>query len=415
MQRLKMFFGRFKKMNHAQIGSTGKMVAALAVVTAVLVSSMATVMGATHTAHILYNGQKKDVEITENETPRILLKAGINLSAGDIVKRREDPGHTGDVLLTVRTTVPVRISADGVHTSALAHYGDTVKEVLTASGISTEPEDTLTPAANTTVTANDEITIKRCRHITVTADGQTKDLTVQQGTVSRALSQAGLTLGQSDILNADAQAQVTDGMRLKVSRVSYQNVTKTESIPFNTVTRKDNSLYAGTKKVAAEGRSGSKSTVYRRKLVDGKVAQDQAVQSTVVQQPADRVVLVGTKSRSSGAASVCADGTLMDTGGNTVSYRKVFTGRCSGYTGGGWTSTGRKAAFGLVAVNPNLIPYGSRLYICSPDGKTVYGYAVAADTGGAAMSGAIIADLYYDTYNQCMNFGSRTMNVYVLK
>ncbi len=46
--------------------------------------------------------------------------------------------------------------------------------------------------------------------------------------------------------------------------------------------------------------------------------------------------------------------------------------------------------------------------------KIVYGYAVAADTGGAAMSGNIVADLYYPSESQCENFGTRTMNVYVL-
>ena len=45
------------------------------------------------------------------------------------------------------------------------------------------------------------------------------------------------------------------------------------------------------------------------------------------------------------------------------------------------------------------------------DGSVVYGTAVAEDTG---VRGNII-DLYYDTYQQCINFGRRTCNVYILK
>ena len=87
---------------------------------------------------------------------------------------------------------------------------------------------------------------------------------------------------------------------------------------------------------------------------------------------------------------------------------------CSAYTGGGTTATGAPAAFGRVAVNPNVIPYGTKLYICSPDGKVVYGYAIASDTGGACMRNTIIADLYYDTLSECYQIGVRTMNVYIL-
>ena len=62
-------------------------------------------------------------------------------------------------------------------------------------------------------------------------------------------------------------------------------------------------------------------------------------------------------------------------------------------------------------MNPDLIPYGSRLYICSPDGSYVYGYAVAADTGGALMSGSALVDVYFDTLSECYGFGRRTLSV----
>ena len=69
----------------------------------------------------------------------------------------------------------------------------------------------------------------------------------------------------------------------------------------------------------------------------------------------------------------------------------------------------------MVAVNPNVIPYGTELFICSADGSLVYGYAIAGDTGGTLMAGTVLVDLYYNTYDQCCWFGSKKMNVYVLK
>ena len=126
------------------------------------------------------------------------------------------------------------------------------------------------------------------------------------------------------------------------------------------------------------------------------------------------MVTVGAKPKN-GIAVVNGDGTLTDHNGNTIKYSKVVSGRSSAKTGGGNTSTGNPPPVRRLEVHPQIIPYGTRMYIASPDGKTVYGYAIAADTGGGVKSGRIVADLYYDTYNECINFGVRNMNLYILE
>ena len=74
------------------------------------------------------------------------------------------------------------------------------------------------------------------------------------------------------------------------------------------------------------------------------------------------------------------------------------------------TATGTTVRKGTVAVDPKVIPLGSRLYVVTANGSVVYGMAVAEDTG---VRGNHI-DLYHDTYNQCINFGRRACTVYVL-
>ena len=153
-----------------------------------------------------------------------------------------------------------------------------------------------------------------------------------------------------------------------------------------------------------------------RILVDGVVVSAEILSSQVITEPVDQVVLEGTRVAPSAYATIDADGTLYDQNGVEVNYSSYLTGKCTAYTSnGGYTSTGKKAAEGLVAVDPSVIPYGTKLYICSADGKTVYGYAVAADTGGAMLSGRILVDLYYDTLSECYDFGVRDMRVYILK
>ena len=390
----------------------GKSMVSLAAMVLITGASVATVMAATKVAHIVCDGVEKDVQITSTQTDLILLDAGIQTSAKDLVLRGSDPDHPGDIRITVKTAVPVTIQQATTTLEAVAHYGDTVGQTLAAAGVETDSNDRITPSANTGITGATAVSVQRCFSVGIAVDGVTKYRTVTEGTVGEALAQVGVSVGPEDIVSPDPADPVTDGLQISVSRVTFRNITQTKAVAFKTVTKQDASLEAGTQKVSKKGSPGSQQTVYYQKLVDGTVAESKAVSTSVTAQPVDQVTVVGTRQQA--AAPPNTGGTVKDQKGNAVSYKKVITGRCSAYTGGGWTSTGKKAAFGLVAVNPNIIPYGTKLYIASPDGRVVYGYAIAADTGGAAMSGAIVADLYYDTYSQCMNLGSRTMNVYVL-
>lgn len=394
-----------------RFGTLGKSVISLAAMVLITGASVASVMAATKVAHIVCDGVEKDVQITSEQTDLILLNAGIQTSPGDLVVRDSDPGHPGDIRVTVRTAYPVTIQQATTTLETTAHYGDTVGQALAAAGVEIDGNDRITPPASTGITGAMAISMQRCYQVAVAVDNVTHYVTVTEGTVGEALVQAGISVGPDDMVSPDPASAVTDGMQIAVSRVTYRNITQTKAVAFKTVTKQDPTLSAGSTKVATKGSNGSQQTVYYQKLVDGAVAESKAVSTSVTAQPVNQVTVVGTRQE---AAPPNTGGTVSDQSGKPVSFKKVITGRCSAYTGGGWTSTGRKAAFGLVAVNPNLIPYGTKLYIASPDGRYVYGYAIAADTGGAAMQGAIVCDLYYDTYSQCMNLGTRTMNVYVL-
>ena len=70
------------------------------------------------------------------------------------------------------------------------------------------------------------------------------------------------------------------------------------------------------------------------------------------------------------------------------------------------TALGIPATYGVVAVDPSIIPLGSRVYIPG------YGMAIAADTGGAIVGYCI--DLCMESYAEAMNFGRRVVTVYVL-
>ena len=66
----------------------------------------------------------------------------------------------------------------------------------------------------------------------------------------------------------------------------------------------------------------------------------------------------------------------------------------------------------VIAVDPKVIPLGTKVYVQSTDGSEDYGYAIAADTGGAIKNNKI--DLYKDTHKQALQWGRRQVKLYVI-
>lgn len=107
---------------------------------------------------------------------------------------------------------------------------------------------------------------------------------------------------------------------------------------------------------------------------------------------------------------------MLDENGVPVNYTRVIKGNASAYAGDGRTATGTVPVPGSVAVNPNIIPYGTKMWIVSDDGSYVYGYAVAEDTGGFIhWSNAPVADLFFDSESACYAFGRRNITIYILE
>ena len=103
--------------------------------------------------------------------------------------------------------------------------------------------------------------------------------------------------------------------------------------------------------------------------------------------------------------------TLQRAKGTPDRYRRIVNMEASAYTtqdpgNGSHTYRGNQLRKGLVAVDPQVIPLGARLYI---EG---YGYAIADDTGGYIRGNRI--DLAFESRSEALIFGRRTVPVYIL-
>ena len=219
-------------------------------------------------------------------------------------------------------------------------------------------------------------------------------------------------LSSNALILAKANAPVSEESQEIASgeAVLYKEVTVDEPVNFNTVKKLNPSLEAGDTRTVREGVQGEKKATYRVKYEKGVEVSRELVFELVTAAPIDKIVEYGNKFASKDAP--------VNTG--KLDYKYVITCEATAYdlspeeNGGyaGQSATGVPLDKGVIAVDPRVIPLGSRVYIEALDGSWSYGYAVAADTGGAIKGNRV--DLCYRTQYECVQFGRRQCRVYVL-
>ena len=283
-------------------------------------------------------------------------------------------------------------------------------QVMHLSGIRSEEGDEVYYTAFSGSLAS--LNIERAFSVSITADGQEYPVKLVFGTVADALERAGITLEGDDYTEPALDHVVAAGSKIVVHRVDYTERVETQTIPYDTQYVYTSLYFRNTGRTTTlqHGAAGQQTVTTRDRYVDGELENSTVVDTTTTVEPTDHVI----KTYGAGAPVsplTGADGTT----NAPASYSKVLTGKATGYysrTGKG--SSGLGLGYGTVAVDPDVIPYGTKLYITSTDGKFVYGYAVATDTGIAVKKGQILVDLFYETYAESVINGAIQVNVYVL-
>jgi 3D (Asp-Asp-Asp) domain-containing protein len=164
----------------------------------------------------------------------------------------------------------------------------------------------------------------------------------------------------------------------------------------------------------------------RKIYVDGKQLRSEVINTVITKKPVTKIVVRGSKSRPGGYLGGYVTGKRvfselnppfkieLDENNRPIKYKKIITGKATAYCTGTTCSTGVRAMPGRVAVDPREIPYGTKMYIVSTDGRYHYGYAIAADTGGFIKSRPTNVDLFLTTEAACRAFGRRDIYIYFI-
>jgi len=235
--------------------------------------------------------------------------------------------------------------------------------------------------------------------ITLAVDGETRTLITQTNTVSEMLTEHQIVLDGEDRCSVPLTSELTEGMELIITRVRSEVVVEKETIPHPTKEILSRQHRVGTRIVKVPGKAGEKAITYRDYYKDGERTA-RIKNSVKVTPPQTEVVLVGTQGMTLATRSSFGNRRMLEL--TATAYGPGGNGKW-----GMTTAMGIRPRYGIVAVDPRVIPLGTHLYV---EG---YGYAYAADTGGAIKGKRI--DLFYPTDRQAYAYGRKKIRVIVLQ
>lgn len=258
----------------------------------------------------------------------------------------------------------------------------------------------------------------------VTVGDTTHYVAVCKGeTVADAIKLAGITLDEHDIVSLSLDTVLNDTTYIDVTDINYVTEVVSQKIPYTSKTVY--SRKTSTTTVTTKGEEGKKEVTKVTKLVNGVVSNTEIVEENIIKPAVQEVITVGTRTDtvtdSSKVNSISqlspAKPIELDKNGDPVDYVKKITVQATAYTESNrWHSaSGVYLKPGHVAINTDLYEYGTKFYIKSSDGSYIYGYAVAADTGGFVNTRPTNFDLFFSSESECKRFGRRNIEVWVLE
>ena len=247
--------------------------------------------------------------------------------------------------------------------------------------------------------------------------------------VRHAIEAMNFKLDTHDRVFPVADAPVYDGLKIRITRVRVEMKNRQVAVESNLRFRPTAALRPGAQKIEEAGQAGTVEVSERVWIKDGKVSLREVVGKKTIREAKDKVVAVGARpyympgkipyhKRYAAAYKLASrSGSPRDRvqSNETKTLRpiKSIMLTATGYSpdpreNGGYTTTatGLPISYGAAAVDPRVIPLGTKMYV---EG---YGYAFACDTGGAIKGNRI--DLAYDSYRLANTKGRKKVRVWIL-
>jgi 3D (Asp-Asp-Asp) domain-containing protein len=311
-------------------------------------------------------------------------------------------GSTG-LTIEIERAVPLTIVEDGLPIS-LQSIQPTLGEALREAGINLGPADEVYPSTSSEVTAGMQVEIRHAKAISLRMGDFSQIIYTHKETLDEALAESGFALGAEDRVEPALGATVLNGMSARLVRVAGRTFTERETVQKKTVFQPDENLSGSASRIV-QGSDGLKLREYKVVIEDGQEVERTLTREYFEPEVVDTVIYYA-------ASTVRATG-LTPENFNVADMKHLYatwynaasSGKPATHPAYGITYTGVPVTRGIVAVDPNVIPLGTRMFVPG------YGFAVAADTGGGIIGDMI--DLGYPD-GVAVDWRTGWVDVYVL-
>lgn len=226
-------------------------------------------------------------------------------------------------------------------------------------------------------------------------------------TAGQLLKSLGLELTQQDKTSLPPDTVLSANMVFTVTRLETRQEVYTIAIPPETQYHMDDTLASGTQAVLIPGIPGELRCTAQVDYVNGLETHREITAKELLYPAQNELIALGTCENPKVTAG---SGYLWLPEGKILTYTHTAQAEATGFTSADAGAL-PDARPGIVAVDPNFIEPGTRLYIVSSDGSCIYGIAQAA--ASEAMEGKRI-DLCFATQKEQEEFGRRSCTLYFL-
>ena len=391
----KLFFSSLRRKQTA--------VRILSIILFVTVVSFVLYQGSKTIVAVNINGEQQTIVTHAKTVEELFISQDITVSEYDKVSPSLDTEITSEIEISLEQAEEIFISVDG-NQSSIWTTEKLVKNILEEANIEVAEQDEISIGLDTEVGADNKIDIQKAFQLTLVDGLEERQVWSTSTTVANFLKQQGITLGELDRVEKSMEDVITPGDKVAVVRVEKVTDVVEESIDFAVEKKHDSSILKGKEQVVTQGKKGTVERTYEVVKENGKIVTKTLQSEKVISKPTTQVVAVGTK-----VVTATASRNNTAAGGKEFYVTATaYTPNCNGCSG--ITATGinikSNPDMKLIAVDPKVIPLGSKVWV---EG---YGYAIAADTGGAIKGNKI--DILVSSKSAAKNWGRKKVRIKVL-
>jgi len=290
----------------------------------------------------------------------------------------------------------------------------TVGSMLKAADIKLNEKDKLNISESSKLKDDMQINITRSKAFTINIDGEIITGSTTYKLIAEVLKEYNVELGEFDIVTPSINSIINRGDIINITRVEKEIVIASEVIVYSTIIKMVKDLNPGEIKRNSDGKDGLKTVTYEVVIEDGSEISRYIVDEEIKVESESEIIEKGI------------DKLYVTSRGKPFRYKEIIymlstaydlsfesCGKRPGEPGYGITNSGTKARPGVIAVDPRVIPLGSKVYVESTDGTSDYGFAIAEDTGGAIKGNRV--DIFIGDRSTALRYGRRDVKIYVIE